>query len=112
MMSMFFPYKKCRIYLGLGILFILSGCATAQKTHPPQQIRSDEEITQEVKEKLNERFPLGTPWNFIEVKTVQGDVYLSGMVEDALTKRAAEDIARNIPGVKDVINGIVVSPRP
>jgi osmotically-inducible protein OsmY len=109
---MFFMCKKYWIYLGFGILLVIAGCATAQKTYPPQQIRSDEEITQEVKEKLYERFPLGTPWNFIEVKTVHGDVYLSGTVEDALTKRAAEDIARNIQGVKGVINSIVVSPRP
>ncbi len=108
----FFICKKYWIYLYFGILLVLVGCATAQKTPPSQQIRSDEEITQEVKEKLNERFPLGTPWNFIEVKTVHGDVYLSGTVEDALTKRAAEDIARNVRGVKGVINSIVITPRP
>lgn len=106
-----FISRKCLIYSLLFILTLVS-CATTQETNPSQEIRSDEEITQEVTEKLNERFTLGTPRNFIEVKTVNGNVYLSGTVESSTIKNTAENVAKNVEGVKGVINSILVKSRP
>jgi osmotically-inducible protein OsmY len=103
--------KKHLISL-IFVLLTLLGCATTPAPKPPEEVRSDEEITQEVTDKLNERFPLGTPRNFIAVKTVTGTVYLSGTIESAIIKETAEVIARNVEGVEGVVNSILVRPRP
>jgi len=103
--------QKCLVYF-LLIVFTLMGCTTTRSLESSREGRSDEEITQEVTEKLNAQFPLGTPKNFIAVKTVKGVVYLSGTVESSTIKSASENIARNVEGVKDVINFILVKPNP
>ena len=47
----------------------------------------------------------------IEVTTVDGVVYLRGVVESYVSRRVAEEDARGVAGVLDVINEILVSPR-
>lgn len=46
----------------------------------------------------------------IEVTTVDSVVYLRGVVESYVARRVAEEDARGIPGVLDVIDEILVSP--
>jgi hypothetical protein len=69
--------------------------------------RSDERIEEDINERL-------TQHPFVDateiVVTVQnGEVQLSGSVEDRNAKRIAEDIAESVSGVKDVHNQIRVS---
>jgi osmotically-inducible protein OsmY/sporulation protein YlmC with PRC-barrel domain len=47
----------------------------------------------------------------IEVSSVAGTVTLSGEVDSAETRAAAEEIARQVPGVKLVVNNLSIRPR-
>jgi hyperosmotically inducible protein len=47
-------------------------------------------------------------FNDVDVSTHQGVVQLSGWVNSQEQKSAAESIARNVPGVGDVVNNITV----
>jgi hypothetical protein len=44
----------------------------------------------------------------VDVKVTNGDVLLSGTVKDRYSKRLAEDIAEDVPGVRNVENRLRV----
>ena len=46
----------------------------------------------------------------IQVETLKGTVQLSGFAKSAAERANAEAIARNVPGVKSVLNSISVRP--
>jgi len=46
----------------------------------------------------------------VDVKTFDGIVQLSGFVNTEDQKRRAEEIARNVPGVQQVVNNLVLKP--
>ncbi len=73
---------------------------------PKNYKRSDERIEEEVSERLTTHGDMD-PSN-IEVKVSQGEVILTGDVEDRRMKRLAEDIAEEVSGVKNVNNQIHV----
>lgn len=68
--------------------------------------RSDERIAEDVNEALAQHPDLDA--SEIEVKVQNGDVTLSGTVEDRRYKRMAEDAAERCSGVNDVHNQIRV----
>jgi osmotically-inducible protein OsmY len=74
---------------------------------PQGWTRSDERIKDQVCEALTDHEHIDASGIDVEVKN--GDVTLSGMVPDRETKRAAEDCAERIAGVKDVANQLKVS---
>ena len=84
--------------------------SSAQGIHagrgPKNYQRSDERITDEVCERLT-RDPEVDATN-IEITVQSGLVTLSGTVTDRQSKRAAEDLANDVWGVKDVQNQIKV----
>jgi hypothetical protein len=84
--------------------------AAAQGIHagrgPKNYQRSDERITDEICERLT-RDPEVDATN-IEIAVQSGLVTLSGIVGDRQSKRAAEDLANDVWGVKDVQNQIKV----
>jgi Flp pilus assembly secretin CpaC len=47
----------------------------------------------------------------VEVKTVDGTVQLSGMVDTEAQKERAGQIAQQVRGVKEVVNGLTVEPQ-
>jgi hypothetical protein len=69
--------------------------------------RSDERIREMVCESLAEDDQLDA--SHIEVAVSQGDVTLSGTVDDRRAKRDAEDCAYSVSGVRDVQNQLRVS---
>jgi BON domain len=69
---------------------------------PKNYKRSDERILEEVNERLTENPYLDA--TDIEVRISEGEVTLSGAVDDRRAKRLAEDIAESVFGVKDVHN--------
>jgi osmotically-inducible protein OsmY len=93
----------------------LTGCSSL-KTNKPHDERSegrvtdDKHITKNVQEKLKED---GT-YKFanVEVNTYAGIVQLSGFVNNPEQKRRAEDIARNVGGVSQVVSSLVLKPAP
>jgi hypothetical protein len=64
--------------------------------------RSDERIREEVNERLTAHPDIDA--YEIEVTVRDGEVTLTGSVDDRETKRKAEDVADNVSGVKEVHN--------
>jgi osmotically-inducible protein OsmY len=99
--------------LTLGLLFagILSGCALFE-THAKCGFRGcpgDAQITAQVLSQFRERSDLEP--NAISVQTLDHTVYLSGLVSSSLEISTAESIARQVPGVKGVVNSVVAMTR-
>ncbi len=76
---------------------------------PMGYTRSDERIREIVSEALSDDDNIDA--SQIEVTVRNGEVILSGTVEDRHTKRLAEDVVERLPGVKDVQNQIKVQER-
>ena len=51
---------------------------------------------------------LHAPWAAIHVETSKSVVQLSGFVDSAAHKAEAESVARNVEGVTDVQNSIII----
>lgn len=66
----------------------------------------DAQLTQGVKAALAARRDING--YAIRVETYQGNVQLSGAVRSDREKRAAEDTASSVPGVRQVFNSIVI----
>ena len=69
----------------------------------------DERIREDVRQRLTDHPTVNA--SGIEVVVQEGEVTLSGTVEDPGMKRLAEDVVREIPGVRDVHNQIRAVPR-
>jgi len=88
------------------ILGALGGCATIEKCGL-EGCASDKKISAEVESLLNAHPEFGPPGS-ISVETLNGVVYLDGLVDGGLEKRNVESIVRQASGVKRVVNGISV----
>jgi osmotically-inducible protein OsmY len=84
----------------------LSGCATIEKCGL-EGCASDRKISAQVEALLNAHREFGPPGS-ITVETLNGVVYLDGLVEGGLDKRSIESIVRQASGVKRVVNGVSV----
>jgi osmotically-inducible protein OsmY len=76
---------------------------------PKGYMRSDDRIREDVNDRLTQDHELDD--TEIEVKVKDGEVTLSGTVEDRNDKRRAEDCAEQVSGVKHVQNNIRVKPQ-
>ncbi|MBI2942462.1 MAG: BON domain-containing protein [Chloroflexi bacterium] len=76
----------------------------------PVTPRRDEDITIDVRAALKR--DVWVDEDKVEVKTVGGVVYLSGTVESYTEKSYAEADAWSVVGVIDVVNNIVIAPKP
>ena len=83
---------------------LVTGCATADRT--TGQTVDDATITAKVKSQLLAD-PNVSALN-VNVTTYRGQVQLSGYVNDANQRTKAEQIARNVDGVKSVSNDLIV----
>jgi hyperosmotically inducible protein len=68
---------------------------------------TDERISRSVKQAFVE-----SEMNLLEVdvNTEHGTVYLSGEVRDSARKIRAEDVARGVQGVQQVVNKVALEP--
>ena len=84
--------------------------SSQQRSHagrgPKGWKRSDERIRDDVSEQLERHHEIDA--SDIEVRVENGEVTLTGSVEDRRAKRMAEDIAESVPGVSEVQNQIRV----
>lgn len=76
---------------------------------PASYQRSDDRIRELICEALTEDDRIDA--THVDVMVNNGEVTLSGMVDDRQMKRCAEDVVENISGVKDVQNQIRVGGR-
>jgi osmotically-inducible protein OsmY len=84
----------------------LSGCATIEKCGL-EGCAGDRKISAQVEALLNGHPEFGPPGS-ISVETLNGVVYLDGVVQGGLEKRDIEAIVRQASGVKKVVNGVSV----
>lgn len=68
--------------------------------------RSDERIREDVSDRLTWNAELDA--SDIEVRVAEGEVTLTGVVEDRRAKRLAEDLAEDVFGVQDIHNQLKV----
>jgi hypothetical protein len=73
---------------------------------PKGYTRSDDRIREDVSDRLEQHGEIDA--SEIEVRVSMGEVTLEGIVEDRRTKRMAEDLVENCPGVKQVHNRLRV----
>jgi osmotically-inducible protein OsmY len=90
----------------LVILFAaaLSGCAVFQKCSP-ENCAADAKITADVNDMLAGHTEFGPPGT-IRVQTINGVVYLNGLVNSDMERQSAESFVLQIPNVKDVVNSL------
>jgi hyperosmotically inducible protein len=96
----------------LGALLVLvmlvavtAGC-TAMTGKSASQNVDDATITAQVKTKLAAEKP--ATLTKVDVDTNQGTVYLTGNVENATVKARATELARQVAGVRDVVNNLKI----
>jgi osmotically-inducible protein OsmY len=75
---------------------------------PRNYQRSDERIREDVNERLTIDPRIDA--SEIDVRVQNGEVTLSGTVDDRRTRRLAEEIIEDLPGVRDVRNDLRVQP--
>jgi osmotically-inducible protein OsmY len=98
--------RACYGFL-LCTLVLLCGCAQYHKCGI-EGCPGDAHITSEVRSLLNQHADLGPP-NLIHVQTIDRVVYLTGEVNTDLTRQQAESVARQAPGIKQIVNSIAIT---
>jgi hyperosmotically inducible periplasmic protein len=90
------------------VLLTASGCAVTRGQETVGAYVDDTAITSSVKARfINNKDVDGTS---IRVETLNGTVMLSGFAKSALEKNTAENVAKNVNGVKTVKNEITIRP--
>ena len=92
----------------VAAVVLISGCAVARKQETVGAYVDDAAITTSVKARFVENRDVAA--SSIKVETLNGTVQLSGFAKSGTEKGMAESIARNVNGVKDVRNDIIIRP--
>jgi osmotically-inducible protein OsmY len=93
---------------GATVVTGLAGCSVARNQQTAGAFVDDAAITTAVKAKhAADKSVAATS---IKVETLNGTVQLSGFAKNATEKAQAESLAREVKGVRDVRNDIVVRP--
>jgi osmotically-inducible protein OsmY len=82
----------------------LSGCAAFGKCSP-ENCATDVKITADVADMLGQHAEFGPPGT-IQVQTINGVVYLNGLVNSDMERQNAETLVLRLPNVKDVVNSL------
>lgn len=99
-------YFLSLLLLAVGVAAFTSGCAGTATRASTGEMIDDSVITAKVKtELIRDEFVKARDVN---VDTFRGTVQLSGFVEREEQKQRAGEIARQINGVRDVVNNITV----
>lgn len=100
--------KMKRVFAAVMFACMLTsivGCTTTPKRETAGQYVDDSVVTTRVKAAIFDEMALKTFQ--INVTTFQGVVQLSGFVDSAENARKAWEIARKVPGVKEVRNDLI-----
>jgi len=93
----------------IGLLFIVNGCVSTSHTGSKVgTYLSDTALTTKVKTALVDQ--KGLEGLSIHVNSYKGVVQLSGFVDTDVEKELAGQIARNVDGVVEVVNNLIVKP--
>jgi osmotically-inducible protein OsmY len=94
------------VAFGFFLTAALSACAAYEKCGF-RGCPGDAQITADVRALLDQH-PGAAPPGMVSVQTLDGVVYLYGVVDTDLMRQEAEGIARQAPHVKKVVNSIGV----
>ena len=99
-------WKQVPIALLGAALLMTPGCASDRPQRTAGQAIDDQSVARRVEETLR----TDPAYKFTDVKVVayEGKVQLSGFVDKDEQKGQAEDIAKKVPGVKEVRNDIAL----
>ena len=100
-----------RISAVIGVA-ALAGCSSTDSNdgRSAGRTKDDKSITEAVQKKLN----TDTMYKFesVSVNTFDGVVQLNGFVDNQDQARRAQELARGVPGVTQVVNGMLMKPAP
>jgi hyperosmotically inducible periplasmic protein len=96
-----------QVMIALLLIGFMYGCQTTPNQTADREL-TDGAVTAKVKSKLAEERP-GTLTQ-VKVDTVKNIVYLTGTVPTNEDRARAEQVARNIDGVRNVVNNLEVLP--
>jgi hyperosmotically inducible protein len=91
--------------LAFALIAALSGCATNQQCGA-EGCPGDAKITAAVQAQLAQHTEIGS---IVEVQTINGVVYLNGVVSQGIQRQTAATVASNTPGVTKVVNNLGIS---
>jgi len=91
---------------GSGAIATTSGCAGNKYDRSTGEYIDDKSVTMRVKHALGDNPEY--KFNDVNVNVFRGTVQLSGFVNTSDQKSKAEDIAKGVQGVHDVVNNITV----
>ena len=94
------------IALATGTVAGITGCAGNQTDRSTGQYIDDKSLTMRVHHALADNPDY--KFNDVNVTVFRGTVQLSGFVNNSDQKARADDIAKNVQGVKDVENNISI----
>lgn len=94
------------VVLAVSLAGALSACATFEKCGL-SGCPGDAQITTDVRALLDQHPGIGSP-GAVSVQTLNGVVYLYGVVDTDLMREQAEEFALQAPHVKKVVNSIGV----
>jgi osmotically-inducible protein OsmY len=100
------PTRLHALTLALLLAAGLSGCVGFGKCDPAS-CTGDKKITADVYALIKEHSEFGAPGT-IRVQTINGVVYLNGLVETDFYRRTAESLVMRVANVKDVVNSLEV----
>jgi len=95
-----------RSMLALVVLVALAAGCTSMTGKTAGQNVDDASITASVKTKLAAEKP--ATLTKVDVDTNKGTVYLTGNVETPAIKERATELARQVSGVRDVVNNLKI----
>ena len=103
------PLKVLALIVGLGSLALVcgvTGCAGDRYTQSTGEHIDDRAISSRVKKALGE----DTQYKYeaVNVETFKGTAQLSGFVNSRDQKNRAGDLAKQVQGVREVVNNITV----
>ncbi|WP_040916283.1 BON domain-containing protein [Legionella tunisiensis] len=87
-------------------LLIMVACSATSTSESTGQYLDSAALTAKVKTELVDK--LGAKGFTISVRTYKGEVQLSGIVSNLITKQRAAAIAANVDGVRRVRNSLLV----
>jgi osmotically-inducible protein OsmY len=95
--------------LSIVIALAVTACAPTPNSRGTGEVIDDAAITTRVNTEITQKSGLGEAFA-INVNTYRGVVSLSGFVDTAKQKQAAEQAASRVPGVKRVENNLQLKP--
>jgi osmotically-inducible protein OsmY len=93
---------------GALVVGAVSGCAVARDQSTAGEYVDDTAVTAKVKTKFIESKQVDA--SAIQIETLKGTVQLSGFAKSAQEKSTAEQLAKQVEGVKAVKNDVIVRP--